>query len=166
MFIEIQHSVYQHDVDLRNNPMMKKPHASYERLIKGLQLVKAIPEKDWRPTDLQDALNISAQRANNWVERGVSQDAAVDVQGKFGINLHWILSGTGSPLIATAVAQDNEWPFKRIPQSVFNELEEWERLWIEDVVFRLMGGMRDALDHVELQAFAGARHARKSSNGK
>ena len=145
---------------------MKQPHASYKRLIQGLQLVGEIPENDWRPTDIQKTLNISAQRANNWVARGVSQDGAAEVQEKFGINLHWILSGTGRALITSAPQQSADWPFKRIPKSVFDNLEEWERLYVEDVVFRLIRDMGQDFEQIEARAISGARTTRKSSNGK
>lgn len=145
---------------------MKQPHPSYKRLVEGLQKVGAIPETGWRPSDLQQTLNISAQRANNWVDRGVSQDGAAEVQEKFGINLHWILSGNGRQLISSSAANIGDWPFKRIPKSAFDEMQEWERLYIEDVVFRLIGEMGNAFEQVEERAIAGARNYRKSSNGK
>lgn len=145
---------------------MKTPHPSYERLIKGLQLVKAIPESGWRPTDLQQTLNISAQRANNWVDRGVSQEGAADVQKRFGIDLHWILSGTGEPLATSVVVQADNWPFKKISKAEFDDMEEWKKLYIEDVVVRLIGEMGTAFEQIEARAIAGARNYRKSSNGK
>lgn len=158
--------MYQRHVDLRNNLPMKMTHPSYERLVRGLQNAKAISEKDWRPSDVRSALNVSAQTANNWVERGVSQDGAIEAQKRYGINLCWILDGVGNPSIARASDDLVSWPFKRIPKDFFGSLNDWERLYVEDVVFRLIGKLRHTLEQIESEALDESWHLRKSSNGK
>jgi hypothetical protein len=52
---------------------------------------------DDQPSSLARALNVSQQSVHNWSKRGVSLEAAVDAEGKFGCSAWWILKGQQPP---------------------------------------------------------------------
>ena len=52
---------------------------------------------DDQPSTLARALNVSQQSVHNWSKRGVSMEAAVDAEGRFGCSAWWILQGQQPP---------------------------------------------------------------------
>lgn len=51
--------------------------------------------KTW--ADLQWAMNASSQALHNWKQRGISKDAALEAEAKFGCSATWLLSGELPP---------------------------------------------------------------------
>lgn len=71
-------------------------HASFVRLLQAAIDATAQPGSTRRigdEADLRRALDISPQTANNWKNRGVSVDGAVDAQRRLGVSATWVLDG-------------------------------------------------------------------------
>ena len=75
-------------------------HASFQRLYDAALQVTAHLSPSRRIQDekgLRKALNLSPQTANNWKNRGVSQEGAIDAQRNLGVSAIWVIDGKGPP---------------------------------------------------------------------
>lgn len=70
---------------------------SYERLARALFLVHPDKPADG-PTPIGAAFGGSPQLANNWPQRGVPIERAVEAQRRWGINAVWVLHGEGEKI--------------------------------------------------------------------
>jgi len=77
---------------------------SYERLARALFLVHPDKPADGS-TPIGAAFGGSPQLANNWPQRGVPIERAVEAQRRWGINAVWVLHGEGEMLIGKSHAE-------------------------------------------------------------
>lgn len=79
-----------------------EPHASFQRLMDAAELATAhLPPSRRITTEsaMRRSMEATPQAANNWKERGVSIQAAVDAQRRLSISATWVLDGTKPQLI-------------------------------------------------------------------
>lgn len=83
---------------------MAARHPTYERLLRALERVLAVPPIG--TTDVGAAFDGTPQLANNWPTRGVPADRAIEAQKKWGINSVWIKYDEGPMLLDAKVSHD------------------------------------------------------------